>query len=224
MNDIEAINEVLNERLNRRVDAMLKAGLVQELLDFHERYNREWIKINTSPDYTKGIFQSIGFKEFHNYLILPEDERNSEKGLQLLNQGIENLKLVTRRYARRQQRWVMNRFIRRIDRQVPPVYELDCTNVDEWNVKVLEQAIAIINAKLDGKIPSQKALNENIEHTKDTDASNEKSNWCETCEKILIGDLQWNAHKNGGKHKKMAEKRRKLLSAALDETTVPPLY
>ncbi|KAK0097098.1 hypothetical protein PV326_003296, partial [Microctonus aethiopoides] len=41
------IQEVLNERLNRRVDAMLKAGLVQELLDFHERYNREWIKINT---------------------------------------------------------------------------------------------------------------------------------------------------------------------------------
>ena len=32
-----------------------------------------------SPDYTKGIFQSIGFKEFHNYLILPEDERRSEK-------------------------------------------------------------------------------------------------------------------------------------------------
>lgn len=32
-----------------------------------------------SPDYTKGIFQSIGFKEFHAYLILPEEERASEK-------------------------------------------------------------------------------------------------------------------------------------------------
>jgi len=32
-----------------------------------------------SPDYTKGIFQSIGFKEFHTYLILPEKERASEK-------------------------------------------------------------------------------------------------------------------------------------------------
>lgn len=32
-----------------------------------------------SPDYTKGIFQSIGFKEFHAYLILSEKERASEK-------------------------------------------------------------------------------------------------------------------------------------------------
>jgi len=32
-----------------------------------------------SPDYTKGIFQSIGFKEFHTYLILSEEERASEK-------------------------------------------------------------------------------------------------------------------------------------------------
>ena len=31
-----------------------------------------------SADYTKGIFQSIGFKEFHNYLILPQEEREKE--------------------------------------------------------------------------------------------------------------------------------------------------
>jgi hypothetical protein len=31
------------------------------------------------PDYTKGIFQSIGFKEFHTYLTLSEEERASKK-------------------------------------------------------------------------------------------------------------------------------------------------
>ncbi|XP_012230543.1 tRNA dimethylallyltransferase isoform X1 [Linepithema humile] len=72
-------NKVLGKRLDNRVDGMLEAGLVQELLDFHRRYNEHRIKTNTSPDYTKGIFQSIGFKEFHAYLTLPEEERASEK-------------------------------------------------------------------------------------------------------------------------------------------------
>ncbi|XP_025990811.2 tRNA dimethylallyltransferase isoform X2 [Solenopsis invicta] len=71
--------KVLDSRLNDRVDGMMEAGLVRELLDFHRRYNEQRIKSNTSPDYTKGIFQSIGFKEFHTYLIQSEEERASEK-------------------------------------------------------------------------------------------------------------------------------------------------
>ena len=38
-------------------------------------------------DYTTGIFQSIGFKEFHDYLLLPEDERGSTRGQHLLQKG-----------------------------------------------------------------------------------------------------------------------------------------
>ncbi|KAL0107322.1 hypothetical protein PUN28_015696 [Cardiocondyla obscurior] len=71
--------KVLDKRLNDRVDGMMESGLVQELLDFHRVYNEQRIKSNMSPDYTKGIFQTIGFKEFHAYLILSEEERASEK-------------------------------------------------------------------------------------------------------------------------------------------------
>jgi tRNA dimethylallyltransferase len=39
-------------------------------------------------DYTLGIFQSIGFKEFHPYLILSDEERQSDKGQALFNQGL----------------------------------------------------------------------------------------------------------------------------------------
>jgi len=42
------------------------------------QFKRECLH-SRSPDYTKGIFQSIGFKEFHAYLILSEKERASEK-------------------------------------------------------------------------------------------------------------------------------------------------
>lgn len=73
---------------------------------------------SSSKAYTQGIFQSIGFKEFHNYLILNEEERNSEKGKKLLFQGIEDLKTVTKKYARKQCRWIQNRFLKAGNRQV----------------------------------------------------------------------------------------------------------
>lgn len=71
-------------------------------------------------DYTKGIFQSIGFKEFHEYLVMPSSEQTSDddRRQQLLNEGIEALKVVTRRYARKQIKWIRNRFLKQPDRQV----------------------------------------------------------------------------------------------------------
>ncbi|RLU19149.1 hypothetical protein DMN91_009507 [Ooceraea biroi] len=201
--------KVLDDRLDSRVDDMLQAGLVQELLDFHRRYNEQRMKSNTSADYTKGIFQTIGFKEFHAYLILPEEERASEKGKQLLQQGLDNLKLYTKRYSRKQTKWVMNRLIRRGDRQVPPVYSLDCTDVTKWDSRVLEPAAAIISAILRGEKPKQRPLNENIENQKITDSSTNVYNYCEVCGKIFVEENQWQAHLKGGKHKRALKRKEK---------------
>jgi tRNA dimethylallyltransferase len=41
------LQEVLDERLDLRVDTMLEQGLVQELLDFHRRYNKERLTTST---------------------------------------------------------------------------------------------------------------------------------------------------------------------------------
>ena len=38
--------QVLDERLDKRVDAMLSAGLLEELRDFHRRYNLKNISEN----------------------------------------------------------------------------------------------------------------------------------------------------------------------------------
>ena len=69
-------------------------------------------------DYTIGIFQSIGFKEFHDYLVLPSSEQTTLTGTRLLNQGVEALKVRTRRYARHQIKWIVKRFLQQPDRQV----------------------------------------------------------------------------------------------------------
>nr|XP_027238910.1 tRNA dimethylallyltransferase-like [Penaeus vannamei] len=117
--------DVLDQRLDRRVDDMIERGLLQELKDFHADYNRQRLKEGQLADYTKGIFQSIGFKEFHQYLVLSEEEQQTEAGKKLYKAGVTSLKQVTRRYSRRQLKWIKHRFLLPADRQVPPVFALD---------------------------------------------------------------------------------------------------
>ncbi|XP_017753987.1 PREDICTED: tRNA dimethylallyltransferase, mitochondrial-like [Eufriesea mexicana] len=188
---------------------MMETGLVQELLDFHRRYNEQRIKSNASADYTQGIFQSIGFKEFHAYLVLPEEERRKKKGQELLQKGIDDLKLVTKRYARKQEKWIMNRLVLRKDRQVPPIYVLDCSNTNEWNDKVYEPAVTIIEAALKGEKPTQKPINEVVTEQKYTDSSNEENHYCKVCDRIFIGK-QWDIHMTSIKHKRVLKKRKRL--------------
>ncbi|XP_034747861.1 tRNA dimethylallyltransferase isoform X2 [Etheostoma cragini] len=108
---LHAEMDALDKRLDARVDQMLSAGLIEELRDFHVRYNQQKVQ-DDSQNYQQGIFQSIGFKEFHDYLTAPESSTQQEKDT-LRDKGIEALKIATRRYARKQNKWVRNRFLKR---------------------------------------------------------------------------------------------------------------
>lgn len=50
--------------------------------------------------------------------MLTEEQRNSEEGKKLLKESIENMKLGTRRYARRQNKMVKGRFLEHRNREV----------------------------------------------------------------------------------------------------------
>lgn len=52
----------------------------------------------------RGVLQSIGFKEFADYLQLSPFERDSPSGEASLNEAIKKMKTATRQYARRQVR------------------------------------------------------------------------------------------------------------------------
>lgn len=73
----------LYERINQRVDAMLEAGLLEELAALQQRR------------LSKTAQQAIGYKEFSGYL----------RGEQTLAEAVERLKMQTRRYAKRQLTW-----------------------------------------------------------------------------------------------------------------------
>lgn len=75
--------EMLRERINRRVDAMLERGLVEEARRCFEQKNRPTAA------------QAIGCKELYPYF----------RGEKSLSECVEELKLRTRQYAKRQMTW-----------------------------------------------------------------------------------------------------------------------
>ncbi|XP_060798816.1 tRNA dimethylallyltransferase isoform X1 [Neoarius graeffei] len=195
--------DALDERLDKRVDEMLSLGLIKELKDFHQRFNEKKIQDN-SQDYQHGIFQSIGFKEFHEYLTAGGDisQEDHEK---LKSKGIEALKQATRRYARKQNKWVRNRFLKRPGSSVPPVYGLDVTDVSIWEETVLIPALDILDSFCKGEQPSVEPItiegvgprNKRSHHT------------CELCDKVIIGDLEWTAHLKSKSHLHHVRKKRR---------------
>ncbi|XP_066494595.1 tRNA dimethylallyltransferase [Tiliqua scincoides] len=197
---------VLEKRLDERVDAMLGAGLLEELRDFHRRYNQEKVAEN-SQDYEHGIFQSIGFKEFHEFLIT-EGKCPEKMSSQLLEKGIQALKVVTKRYARKQNKWVRNRFLRRPGPNVPPVYGLQVSDLSRWEEQVLQPALQIVESFLEGKQPLVEPMRLEQEQSED------KRSWhtCEQCSRIIIGDREWKAHLKSKSHLFHLKKRQHLVA------------
>lgn len=66
-------------------------GLISELGDFHLQHNKRLLTnseaTHTHGDYTRGVFQCIGFKEFHDYLLMSREERDDKKGQKSLEKG-----------------------------------------------------------------------------------------------------------------------------------------
>ncbi|XP_064137850.1 tRNA dimethylallyltransferase isoform X2 [Loxodonta africana] len=123
---LHADQTVLDERLDKRVDDMVAAGLLEELRHFHRHYNQKKVAEN-SQDYQHGIFQSIGFKEFHEFLTT-EGKCTPETSNQLLKKGPGP--------------------------SVPPVYGLEVSDVSKWEESVLEPALEIVQSFIQGHKPA----------------------------------------------------------------------
>ncbi|XP_039676878.1 tRNA dimethylallyltransferase isoform X2 [Perca fluviatilis] len=226
---LHAEMDALDKRLDARVDEMLSAGLIEELRDFHVRYNQQKVQgdsyLMTSctldlrhqcQNYQQGIFQSIGFKEFHDYLTAPESSTQQEKDT-LRDKGVEALKIATRRYARKQNKWVRNRFLKRPGDNVPVVYGLDVTDVSRWEETVLNPALQILDSLSKGEEPAIQPI-----RVQEAEQRNKRSHHtCDLCDKVIIGDLEWTAHLRSKKHHYHVRKKRKLDPAG-DQAQVPP--
>eukprot|EP00056_Hartaetosiga_gracilis_P008202 m.117173 g.117173 ORF g.117173 m.117173 type:complete len:298 (+) comp12868_c0_seq1:803-1696(+) len=135
---------------------------------------------------------------FENYL------RDDKETYEVLNQCVDKMKQQTRRYSRKQTQWIRNRVCRERDGMY--VYRLDATDLGRWEENVYDKAKGIVERALaHDMVPSNVALKPYV------DDGSKISKWrkyhCETCDKTLNGDHEWEVHLKTKKHHRRRRKR-----------------
>nr|URW63633.1 IPT [Ustilago esculenta] len=147
---------VLRKRLDDRVDEMVERGLeaeVQEMRTIAKRMLDEVVSDST-PNYQSGIFQTIGYRQFAEYLdrleTLTSVSTKEKDGW--FGKAVEDTKTATRQYAKSQLKWVQNKLIPEVRRAQQAVrsddvqlYLLDASDVSQWNEKVFQPALQVVS-------------------------------------------------------------------------------
>jgi tRNA dimethylallyltransferase len=71
---------------------------------------------------------------------------------------LEELKMVTRRYSKKQLKWVRNRFLGSDMREVPLVYSLDTSDVSQWEELVSKPAIETVECFIENRTVKLKPM------------------------------------------------------------------
>lgn len=194
--------------------------------------NLSYLFTNSNADYEEGILQTIGFKEFIPYLekfdkshdvlinqFVEAPETTSEPdGWKTLLACLDELKLVTKRYSKKQLKWIKNRFLGSEVREIPLIYPLDTSNVSRWKELVSQPAEETVEDFINDQTIKLKPLDK---LKKASEGLNEEtSNHCEICQRTFIGEYQWQLHQKSNRHKKaIAAKHRREKKASLIENT-----
>jgi len=229
---------LLEPRLDERVDQMVQEGLLREI---HEL--RAAATLSDDPEVqSKGLFQSIGYKEFEAYfnacpprsggdstdLLVPDP---SSPAASLFNEGLAQMKLATRQYARRQAKWLKNKLIPAVTASSSTeanrvwIYLLDASELgDSWELNVRDKAVSLMEQFLsnrDDDMPDPQSLSdlaaELLQPQRSTllpseSLSARRKRVCEICTKdssrpIMIEEgKEWRAHVKSRGHKNHASR------------------
>jgi tRNA dimethylallyltransferase len=221
----------LKERLGKRVDKMVQNGLMEEVGILHRRL-RECTTRGEVIDRTRGIWQSIGFKQMEAFL---DSELNAEPTDVLAKKrdiGIEEMNIATRQYARYQLRWIRQRTLKSFKEHsaMDLLYLLDSTNASDFSASVLQTAADLCGQYLaDEKRPKPTTLSDtarevlaSFENECTSDTTVFKVKKCEVCNMSLPTEDSWTKHINGKKHRR-AVKTKKLTALVPVEVDIPRL-
>ncbi|XP_059314819.1 tRNA dimethylallyltransferase 2 [Lycium ferocissimum] len=232
---VNASLTTLDPFVDRRVDHMVDAGLLKEVFDIY----------TMNADYTKGLRQAIGVREFEPFLrrYIPEhqkpcdeshvqtlndqtlkqniqqivDSPDDNEWKALLTEAIEQVKLNTRRLVRRQRRR-LNRLQMLFGWNI---HYVDATKSilsgadDIWAVEVVKPSVGIIKSFLTGESSTENGGNASEEMK-----LKQKDLWtqyvCEACgNKVLRGAHEWEEHRKGRHHRKRISRLKKSGSLCL---------
>lgn len=215
---VHAKSDILKLRLDKRVDKMVGVGLLDEI-ESMETSRQVYTNNGVGFDLSRGIWVSIGWKEFEPYLRALMEAGGSPKNRDvLIADSLEKMKAATRQYAKRQIRWITLRLIPRLveENAIDKLYLLDGTDVSSWAGNVSGPAIDITQEFILGnKLPTPSELSDlageflNLE--KYVKHSQSKSDWvpkkCQTCHIVVMTEAQWQVHSTTRLHRRMVKKQ-----------------
>ncbi|PHH76053.1 hypothetical protein CDD80_1862 [Ophiocordyceps camponoti-rufipedis] len=215
---VHADREPLCRRLDRRVDAMLQAGLLDEVRQlYHLRRNAP-----RPYDMTKGIWQSIGYRQFEPYLdaLLDTVPAPTSSLPALKTAALEGVKAATRRYASHQTRWIRWKQMRRLRHQGPDavssLYLVDSTEPDLFRDRVLDPAAELVSLFLRGEPrPLPTDLSPCARHVLSAAWDSptpevRRKRTCDVCQITLLTEEAWQRHVRGKNHRRVLRKRKML--------------
>ncbi|KAK0284474.1 tRNA dimethylallyltransferase, mitochondrial [Friedmanniomyces endolithicus] len=215
---VHAEKSVLRERLDARVDKMLEAGLLEEVRTL-DAYAQAEAAAGRPVDKTRGIWVSIGYKEFKEYMHAVQTEETSEKDLEYWkNNASSKTKDSTRQYAKRQIRWIRSKLINSLPTS-KILYLLDGTDVSTFDSAVVGPTVELTSSFLAAvPMPEPSSLSSAAAellqparlHYDDSAPSSEKwtKQHCEVCNVTCVVESQWGQHMGSKAHKKAVSKRR----------------
>lgn len=144
--------EALRARLDARIGRMVDRGLLHEIQSLREIAAG---LPGQGKDFTRGIYQAIGYKEFDAYLEHVNAHGQDEDAQRLFNEAIAAMQVGTRRYAKRQTSWIKNQLIPAVAAaqergEETYIYLLDATDQRCWEESVHKPALTILDAFLGG--------------------------------------------------------------------------
>ncbi|KAH7132212.1 IPP transferase-domain-containing protein [Dendryphion nanum] len=218
---VHASRDVLHVRVGGRILKMVKKGLLDEvktLVDF--RISHE-AKLGIPVDQTRGIWVSIGYKEFLDYEAASKDATCTETDLEdLMSAAVEKTQAATRQYSNRQVRWIRIKLLNALYNagQNGNIFLLDGSDLTTWEDQVKQPALELTKNFLAGQtLPEPTTLSdaatEMLSRKRDYDLSQRPDLWqkkvCEICGTFAITENEWNQHLKSRSHRTAIGKKKK---------------
>lgn len=201
----------LDSRLDSRVDEMVRNGLYNEVDEMY----REYTSSDNEIDLERGVWQVIGFRQFLPWMKGDEPTPNN---------CIASMKQVTRKYAKKQTKWItkkllpMTKDIQSREDDLMHVCLLDATDISQWTKNVSDRGVCLSKEFLNHK-PFSFLVPPGLEHLLNTRSDEDSFNsnkWkhfiCDVCtdsennQHISVGKEAWEIHSKSRRHKQSLKK------------------
>ncbi|KAF2431296.1 tRNA isopentenyltransferas-like protein [Tothia fuscella] len=209
---VHSSKQSLTSRLDARVIKMVESGLLNEVENMNV-FQAHQASLGTPVDRTRGIWVSIGYKEFEAYQLMLQSAAKSEAELAKLKEfAIEQTQAATRQYAKRQVRWIRIKLLNALSRAdaMNTTFLLDGSDISTWNEMVKDAGLALTekflrNEVLPDPLQISEVAKEMLE-VKCEDLSQRPDLWvkrtCDACGITAATPAMWDMHIKSRGHRR----------------------